>query len=126
MGDHSLRGALEMLEAEHGYILLHEEGDEGKVHCSVHGVSPQGVERLSRDSLRHYLLSSGERWGALMVFPDLRRSEVLAPSQRDPLFQEFRDVLKREGLRTLVVVGLAGPRETLWRSDSGFPPPRKL
>ena len=106
MADHSLRGALEMLEAEHGYILLHEEGDEGKVHCSVHGVSPQGVERLSRDSLRHYLLSSGERWGALMVFPDLRRSEVLAPSQRDPLFQEFRDVLKREGLRTLVVVGL--------------------
>ena len=106
MADHSLRGALEMLEAEHGYILLHEEGDEGKVHCSVHGVSPQGVERLSRDSLRHYLLSSGERWGALMVFPDLRRSEVVAPSQRDPLFQEFRDVLKREGLRTLVVVGL--------------------
>src|ERR1035441_278400 len=78
MADHSLRGALEMLEAEHGYILLHEEGDEGKVHCSIRGVSPQGVEQLSRDSLRHYLLSSGERWGALMVFPDLRSSDVLA------------------------------------------------
>ncbi|HXW12913.1 MAG TPA: diguanylate cyclase [Terriglobia bacterium] len=106
LADHSLRGALEMLEAEHGYILLHEEGDEGKVHCSIRGVSPQGAERLSRDSLRRYLLSSGERWGALMVFPDLRRSDVVAPSQRDPLFQEFRDALKSEGLRTLVVVGL--------------------
>ena len=41
-----------------------------------------------------------------MVFPDLRRSEVVAASQRDPVFQEFRDVLKREGLRTLIVVGL--------------------
>src|SRR5208337_1642168 len=42
----------------------------------------------------------------LMVFPDLRRSEVVAAWQRDPVFNEFRDVLKNEGVRTLVVVGL--------------------
>ena len=41
-----------------------------------------------------------------MVFPDLRRSEVVAAWQRDPVFHEFRDVLRSEGLRTLVVVGL--------------------
>ncbi len=104
MVDHSLRAAIEMLGAEQGYMLLQEEGDEGKVHCSISGVSPEGVERLSQDSLRYYLLSSGGRWGALMVFPDLRRSEVVAAWQRDPDFHEFRDVMRHEGLRTVVVV----------------------
>jgi diguanylate cyclase (GGDEF)-like protein/putative nucleotidyltransferase with HDIG domain len=106
MADQSLRGALEMLDAEEGYVLLHEQGDEGKVHCSMRGVSPQGAETLARDPLRHYLLNTGERWGALMIFPDLRRLEVWAASQRDPVFQQFRDVLKDEGLRTIIVVGL--------------------
>ncbi len=106
--DQSLQGALEMLDTKEGCLLIREleEGDEGKVRASVRGISPRGTERLSRDHLRRYLLSSGERWGALMVFPDLRRSEVVAAWQRDPLFHEFRDVLKGEGLRTLVVVGL--------------------
>ena len=105
--DQSLRGALEMLDTQEGYLLVHEEeGDEGKVHCSIRGISAQGAERLSQDPLRRFVLSSGERWGALMVFPDLRRSEVVAAWQRDPVFHEFRDVLRSEGLRTLVVVGL--------------------
>ena len=106
MVDQSLRGALEMLDAQEGYLLLHEEGDEGKVHSSIRGISPQGAERLDQDPLRRFVLSSGERWGALMVFPDLRRSEVVAAWQRDPVFHEFRDVLRSEGLRTLIVVGL--------------------
>jgi diguanylate cyclase (GGDEF)-like protein/putative nucleotidyltransferase with HDIG domain len=106
MADHSLRGALEMLDAEEGFMLLQEESDEGKVHSSLRGISPQGAEQLSHAHLRRYLLSSGERWGALMVFPDLRRSELVAAWQRDPVFQEFRDVAKSERLRTLIVVGL--------------------
>jgi len=106
MADHSLRGALETLDAEQGYLLLQGEGDGGKVHYSNRGVSPQGVERLSREPLRDYLLSSGKRWGALMVFPDLHRSEVVAAWQRDHDFHDFRDVMRREGLRTLVVVGM--------------------
>ncbi|MGD0226870.1 MAG: diguanylate cyclase [Terriglobia bacterium] len=106
MVDQSLRGALEMLDTQEGYLLVHEEGDEGKVHSCLRGISLQGAERLSRDPLRRFVLSSGERWGALMVFPDLRRSEVVAAWQRDPVFHEFRDVLRGEGLRTLIVVGL--------------------
>jgi diguanylate cyclase (GGDEF)-like protein/putative nucleotidyltransferase with HDIG domain len=106
MADHSLRGALEMLDAEEGFMLLQEGSDEGKVHSSLREISPQGAERLSQAHLRRYLLSSGERWGALMVFPDLRRSELGAAWQRDPVFQEFRDVAKSERLRTLIVVGL--------------------
>jgi diguanylate cyclase (GGDEF)-like protein len=106
MVDQSLRGALEMLGTKEGYLLVHESSDEGKVHCSIRGISAQGAERLSGDTLRRFVLSSGERWGALMVFPDLRRSEVVAAWQRDPDFNEFRDVLRSEGLRTLIVVGL--------------------
>ena len=80
------------------------------------------MERLDQDPLRRFLLSSGERWGALMVFPDLRRSEVVAAWQRDPVFHEFRDVFRSEGLRTLDCGRVAGSGEILWRSDPGFPP----
>ncbi|MGD1105071.1 MAG: diguanylate cyclase, partial [Terriglobia bacterium] len=104
--DQALRGAMEMLDTQEGYLLVHEEGDEGKVHSSIRGISAPGAERLSRDPLRRFVLSSGERWGPVMVFPDLRRSEVVAAWQREPLFHEFRDVLRSEGLRTLIVVGL--------------------
>jgi diguanylate cyclase (GGDEF)-like protein len=104
--DQSLRGALEMLDTHEGYLLVHEEGDEGKVHCSIRGISAQGAERLSRDPLRRFVLSTDERWGALMVFPDLRQSEVVAACERDPVFRELRDVLRGEGLRGLIVVGL--------------------
>ncbi len=106
IADHSLRGVLEMLSADQGYVLLQEEGGEGKIHCSMRGISPQGIEELSREPLRTYLLGSGKRWGALMVFPDLRRSEVGVAWQRDPSFHEFREVMRREKLRTLIVVSM--------------------
>jgi diguanylate cyclase (GGDEF)-like protein/putative nucleotidyltransferase with HDIG domain len=106
MADRSLRSAVEMLDTPNGYILLHGEGDEGKFHRSIQGLSQKVVERLSTDPLRRYLLTSGDRWGALMVFPDLQRSEAVTAWQRDAVFQEFRDVLLGEGLRTLIIVGL--------------------
>ena len=106
MVDQSLRGALEMLDAQDGCLMLHEVGDEGNVHSAIRGISPQAGERLDQDPLRSFVLSSAERWGVLMAFPDLRRSEVVAAWQRDPGFHEFRDILRSEGLRTLIVVGL--------------------
>jgi diguanylate cyclase (GGDEF)-like protein/putative nucleotidyltransferase with HDIG domain len=106
MVEQALRGALEMLNTEDAYILLREEGSEGRVHHGARGLSPQTVERLDSDPLHRYLLFSGERWGTLMVFPDMRRAEVATAWQRDPVFQEFRSVLRAEGLRTVVAVGL--------------------
>jgi len=104
--DQSLRGALQMLNAEAGCLLVHAEGDEGRVHSSLRGISEPGGEQLTRDPLRRFLLYSGERWGTLMVFPDLRRSEVVAAWQRDPVFHALRDLLRSEGLRTLIILGL--------------------
>ncbi|HTS67892.1 MAG TPA: diguanylate cyclase, partial [Terriglobia bacterium] len=104
--DQSMRGALEMLNADAGCLLVHAEGNEGTLNSSLRGISEAGGDRLSRDPLCPFLLSSIERWGSLMVFPDLRRSEVVAAWQRDPVFHELRDVLRREGLRTLIILGL--------------------
>lgn len=106
MVDQSLSGALEMLDTQEGYLLVREEGGVGKVHSSIRGISAQGTTSLSKDALQRFALSSGERWGVLMVFPDLRHPEVGVASQRDPVFHEFRDIWRSEGLRTLVVVGL--------------------
>ncbi len=106
MMDQSLRGASQMLGTQEGCLLLQEEGGEGKVHFSTCGLSTQVAERLNRDALRRFMLSSGERWGALMVFPDLRRPEIDTAWQREPVFNEYCEVFRSEGLRTLVVVGL--------------------
>ncbi len=106
MVEQALRGALDMLDTQDGYILLDDDGGEGIGHCGARGLSAQTAEQLGRDPLHRYLLASGERWGALMVFPDMRRSEVVTAWQRDPIFNELRNVLRAEGLRTLVVVGL--------------------
>jgi len=124
--DQSLRGALEMLDTQEGCLLVHEEGNEGKVHFSSRGISAGGAERLSRDPLRRFVLSSGERWGALMVFPDLRRSEVVAAWQRDPVFHELRDVLRSEELRTLMVVGLQVREKSYGTLMLGFRSPRSF
>lgn len=124
MVDRSLHGALEMLDTQEGCVLVHEEGDEGKVHCSIRGISAQGAEKLSQDPLRRFVLASGERWGPLMLFRDLRRSEAVAAWQRDPVFHEFRELLRSEGLRTLIVVGLQVREKCYGALILGFRSPR--
>jgi diguanylate cyclase (GGDEF)-like protein/putative nucleotidyltransferase with HDIG domain len=104
--EQALRGSLEMLDTRDGYILWRDEGGEDKDHSYARGLSPRTAECLKTHPLYRYLSQSGERWGALMVFPDMRDSAVVTAWQRDPLFHEFRDVLRAEGLRTLVAVGL--------------------
>ncbi len=106
MNGRALRGALGMLEIAEGYLLLTPNGPGGTPCAGARGLSPAAVQRLDSDDLRSYLATCGERWGTLMVFPDLRRAEILAAWQRDPVFQEFRDVLTQEGLRTVIVSGL--------------------
>ncbi len=120
IADHSLRGAIEMLGADQGYVLLQEDGGEGKVHSSVRGVSPSGVENLSQDPLRSYLLGSGKRWGTLMVFPDLRRTEVGAAWQRDAGFKEFFEAIRQEKIRTLLVVGMVVREKSYGALIAGF------
>jgi diguanylate cyclase (GGDEF)-like protein/putative nucleotidyltransferase with HDIG domain len=102
----ALHLTLELLETGEGYVLLEASAPDGLAHAQ--GLSLATVEGLGRDPLRSYLASSGERWGSLMVFPDLRRPDLMAAWQRDPRCHEFLLLLGAEGLRTLIVVGLQG------------------
>jgi diguanylate cyclase (GGDEF)-like protein/putative nucleotidyltransferase with HDIG domain len=128
MSGRALRGALEMLEVAEGYLLLTPHGPNGTPYTSSSGLSPTTLQGLDNDRLRSYLATSGERWGTLMVFPDLLRPEVLAAWQRDPLFQAFRDVMKQERLRTVVVSGLLAHQKSYGalllgsRKARSFPP----
>jgi len=104
--DQTLDGLLQALGLTQGFALLHIPGTNGVDYSAARGFSEQALARLSKGPLRGYLSSSGERWGSLMVFPDLLRPDLVAAWHRDPLFPQFREVITAEGPRTLLVVGL--------------------
>lgn len=112
IAEKALSGALEMLGATEGYLLLRSEGPEALDHAASRGFDRETVRRLGDEPLRSYLASCGERWGNLMVFPDLRRSDLIAAWQRDESFRELHRILTAEGLRTMVVLGLRGREKT--------------
>ncbi len=104
--DRTLEGTLQALGVASGCMLLQVEGPEDVEYSAAKGLSSGAVARLSTDPMRAYLTSSAERWGTVMVFPDLLRPELVAAWHRDVVFQEVRETFSAEGLRTLVVVGL--------------------
>jgi diguanylate cyclase (GGDEF)-like protein len=100
--DSTLRG----LGLSQGYLMLHA-AKPGDLSCTAaKGLSGWLLSHLARPSVREYLASNGDRWGGLMVFPDLRRPDLIPVWQRDPVFREFSGIVGIEGLRSLVVVGL--------------------
>jgi diguanylate cyclase (GGDEF)-like protein len=106
MADLTVQRTIEMFGSPDCYILVQTTGSDAISHVCAQGLSAQAVEQLSREPLRSYLASCGERWGNLLTFPDLSRPSLEVAWQRDALFHELRALCIREGLRTLVVVGL--------------------
>ena len=104
--DQTLDGILQALNLTQGYAILHLPGPEAHDYTTTRGFSAQAVERLASGPLRDYLVAAAERWGPLMVFPDLTQHDLMAAWQRDPLFAEFRALFASEGPRTLLVAGL--------------------
>ncbi len=105
MAEQALGHTLQMVGAQEGYVLLETHAPDEGDYSSARGLSGSTLARLSSDPLRGYLASCPDRWGNLIVFTDLRRAEVSAAWQRDPLFKEFRNVFITDGIRTLVVIG---------------------
>ncbi len=89
-----------------GYLMLHRARPDDLACATARGLSDWLLSHLAKPSVGEYLASNGDRWGGLMVFPDLRRPDLIPTWQRDPLFREFSEILRIEGLRTVVVVGL--------------------
>jgi len=106
MGELAVQRILEMFGRGGCYILVQTSGSEAVRHVCSQGLSAPSVELLSAEPLRSYLGSCGERWGNLLIFPDLLRPSLEVAWQRDPHFHELRALCVREGLRTLVMVGL--------------------
>ncbi|MGA2475896.1 MAG: diguanylate cyclase [Terriglobia bacterium] len=106
MADLTMQRTTEMLGSADSYILVQTTGSDAISHVCAQGLSARTVERLSSEPLRSYLASCGERWGNLLVFPDLSLPSVGVAWQRDALFQELREVCAGEGLRTQLLVGL--------------------
>jgi diguanylate cyclase (GGDEF)-like protein/putative nucleotidyltransferase with HDIG domain len=106
MADLTVQRTMEMLGSADCYILVQTSGSDAVSHVCAQGLSAPTVEQLSGAPLRSYLSSCGERWGNLLIFPDLSRPSLEVAWQRDALFHELRALCVREGLRTLVVIGL--------------------
>ncbi len=115
MADHSVRGAIEMLGADKGFILLQGETGEGTSFQYPWdfdpggGTAPEGFHRaISAVELRPVGDTDG--------FP--RRAPLGSGGGvgAGPDFHEFRDVMRNEGSRTLVVVGMQVQRNptVLW------------
>jgi diguanylate cyclase (GGDEF)-like protein len=102
----TLQRTAEMFGSMDSCLLIQTGGSDTFRYLQAQGLSTQTLERLSSEPLRSYLVSCGERWGNLLVVPDLSLSSLELTWQRDSLFQEFRAVFVKEGLRTLLVVGL--------------------
>jgi diguanylate cyclase (GGDEF)-like protein/putative nucleotidyltransferase with HDIG domain len=106
MANSTVQRTVEMFGSAGCYILVQTIGPDTTSHVCARGFRAQTVEQLSGEPLRSYLASSGERWGNLLIFPDLSRPSLEVAWQRDALFHELRALCIREGLRTLVVIGL--------------------
>jgi diguanylate cyclase (GGDEF)-like protein/putative nucleotidyltransferase with HDIG domain len=95
-----------MSGSAHSYILVQTSGSDAIRQVCAQGLGAPTVEQLSGEPLRSYLASCGERWGNFLVLPNLSRPSLEVAWQRDALFHELRALCLREGLKTLLVVGL--------------------
>lgn len=104
----ALDEVLGALEASEGCLLVETPLPDGLSSTSARGLGARTIERLNEGSLRAYLAASGERWGNLMVFPDLLRADLRTAWQREPQFEQFRQAMLTEGLRTVLVAAFQG------------------
>ena len=105
-GEKALGVALRVLGATGGCVLLQGEHLRGASYKGVQGLSSRTADLLTADPLHPYLAMAAKRWGALMVFSDLHKPDVVTAWQRDPESNGFIGIMKAEGLRSAVLIGL--------------------
>jgi diguanylate cyclase (GGDEF)-like protein/putative nucleotidyltransferase with HDIG domain len=106
MMDATLDTALRAFCTTDGCIVLEQDASEGSSLTTTRGFSASSAKMLTAEPIRSYLASSAERWGALMVFPDLDSQSVAVLCQRDSQFHEFINAMKADGFRSLMIIGL--------------------
>ena len=108
MAEGALAGMMKALGAKHGLILLDGEAASGSGQMSAYGLSAEAVEKLTSKPMRIYLGLSSKRWGNLLTLADLGADQFDAGPFGSE-FHEFIGILKTEGLRSLLILGLATP-----------------
>ncbi len=108
MAEGALAGMMKALGATHGLILLEGEAGPGSGQMSARGLSAGAVEKLTTKPMRIYLGLSSKRWGNLLTLADLG-AEQFDAGPFGSEFHEFVGILKKEGLRSLLILGLATP-----------------
>ncbi|MBI4165108.1 MAG: diguanylate cyclase [Acidobacteria bacterium] len=106
LGDQALSGVLHALNIHDGYAILLVPRTLDSDFFVAHRLPDPAMAEILRGPLRSYLASSAERWGSLVVFPDLLRPNLNADWPRDPIFPQFREFFSAQGARTLLVAGL--------------------
>ncbi len=104
--DEILRAALETMGLDRGLILVDLSEGHELSYVGCHGLSDSAAAQFSEPRLRDVLLAGAERWGRVMVVPDLRRQEALESWQLDSGFSAFNEWLLREGFGSLVALSL--------------------
>ncbi len=104
--DQMLAAALESLDLNRGFVGVELSGGQSFGSVSSRGLSDSAVRQLSEASMRDSLLASPERWGRMMVIPDLHRQDVFESWQLDPGFAPFQELLLKEGFGSLVMLRL--------------------
>ena len=111
LADKCLRMLLREWGSRDGCVLLQTGQGKGISQIVVQGLSARTVDLLMAEPLRSYLANAAQRWGELMVFSNLRAPETFHAWHREPLSGSFLGILKAEGLRTAVLIGLGTPEE---------------
>jgi diguanylate cyclase (GGDEF)-like protein len=106
MSEAALSGVLRTFDVSDGLVLLQGEYEQGLSHLGARGLSAHAIEVLSSEPLRGYLASASEKWGNLLVVPDLRKSEPLQEWRRGPEFRQVIAALQADGLKSLLIIGL--------------------
>jgi len=106
LGEQALRVTLRILGTTEGCVLLQGDQVRGLSHKVVQGLSSRTADLLTAEPLRSYFATAADRWGSLMVFSNLQNPEVMTAWYRDPLSNGFIGIMKAEGLRTAVLIGL--------------------
>jgi diguanylate cyclase (GGDEF)-like protein/putative nucleotidyltransferase with HDIG domain len=107
----ALDGTLKALGAKQGLVFLEGEAGPGSGQISGCGLSAIGLEKLSAKPMRIYLALCPQRWGNLLALGDLGAGK-LQSGPFGPEFHEFVNIMKQEGLRSLLILGLATPKGT--------------
>jgi diguanylate cyclase (GGDEF)-like protein len=112
MAESALTGTLATFSAKDGYVLLRGEAAGGSIYTSARGFSQDTVALLAAGPMRAYLGSSVERWGTSLVLSDLGKSGVTGGGRRDRLLHKFTGIMRDEGFKSLLVIGLGTEEKT--------------